>query len=42
VNVVKLLSFLREETKISKLMKSSEINAAVLGKLMVISAIVES
>lgn len=31
-----------EETKITKLMKPNEVNAAVLGRLMVVSAITES
>jgi hypothetical protein len=33
---------MHEESKISKLMKPNEINAATLGRLMVVSAIVES
>lgn len=42
VDVVKLINFVQEETKLNERMKLNETNAAVLGRLMVVSAIVES
>lgn len=39
---MKLLKFVTEETKTSKGMKNPEIHAQTIGKLMCISAIVES
>lgn len=42
IDLSKVLAFLTEETKVNKLMKSTEVNAAILGKLMVASAVVES
>ena len=42
IDLTKVLAFLKEETKVNKLMKNTEINAAILGKLMVASAVVES
>ena len=42
INVSKVLGHLQEETKTNKMMKNTELNAAILGKLMVASAIVES
>lgn len=42
IDLSKVLAFLTEETKVNKLMKNTEVNAAILGKLMVASAVVES
>lgn len=42
IDAMKLLKFITEETKSSKGMKNPEINALTLGKLMCLSAIVES
>lgn len=42
IDLTKVLAFLKEETKVNKLMKNTEVNAAILGKLMVASAVVES
>jgi len=36
------MNFIREETKINGTMRNSEINSMILGRMMCISAIVES
>ena len=42
IDAMKLLKFVTEETKTTKGMKNPEIHAQTIGKLMCISAIVES
>jgi hypothetical protein len=42
ISVTKLLTHLSEETKTSSMMKNPEVNSMILGRLMVISALVES
>lgn len=42
IDMTKLLAYVKEETKVTKVMKPHESNAAILGKLMVLSALVES
>jgi hypothetical protein len=42
VDLPKFLTHVKEETKVTKLMKPHDINAAILGKLMVLSALVEA
>lgn len=42
IDLQKFMVFVGEETKVTKLMRPGEINAAILGKLMVMSAIVEA
>lgn len=39
---MKLLKFVTEETKCAKGMKNPEINALTIGKMMCLSAVVES
>ena len=42
IDLLKVMAFLYEETKLTKLMTPREVNAAILGKLMVVSALVEA
>ena len=42
IDVSKLINFVLEETKTSKVMKNPEINALAFGQLMSLSALVES
>ena len=42
IDIAKLVKFIKEETKTSKMMKNPEINSLVLGQLMCLSALIES
>ena len=42
IDMVKLIAYIKEETKTSSTMKNPEINALALGQLMCLSALVES